>query len=584
MTDIKNIVFLLIAALLGLGAGYLLFKPKGEEAHVHEALETEAEAETIYTCSMHPQIRQNEPGLCPICEMELVPVAEAGEASSDPLALEMTHEAVRLADVQTTVIGDKGKASKALQLTGKIESDERRTASQAAHVPGRIEKLYVTFTGEQVQKGQRLAEIYSPELATAQEELLEALQFEDTNPRLVEAAREKLRRWKIPAETIEKVEKSGKIQEVVTVYADASGIVRQRFVSVGDYVKEGESLFSLADLSRLWVLFDAYEEDLAHIDVGDRVRFTVPVLPGQEFSTRITYIDPVIDPQSRTAALRAEVSNPSGKLKPEMFVQGTIQAREPAGQQLLVPKSAVLWTGPRSVAYVKRPNTNVPTYEFRELTLGEALGSQYLVKDGLSAGEEVVTHGAFAIDAAAQLNNQASMMNRNVQLQGAPRPLTPDFREEAPAAFKNQLEALVSEYLKLKDALVATDPEKAAQAAQAFQAALGKVDMSLVQGAAHDFWMDKLNGMRAHADNIAGTKDVEEQRKQFDFLSILLIETLKAFGTQDTRLYIQHCPMAFDDRGADWISREEQILNPYFGEKMLKCGVVKDTLIANVNQ
>lgn len=583
MKNIRIIIITIVAAGIGLGAGYLLFnEPAGRHEHAAAEAVEEPEEETIYTCSMHPQVRQNEPGLCPICEMELVPVGEASTADGG-ITLEMTLEAIRLANVQTTTIGEKGQAAKTITLNGKISADERRAASQVAHVPGRIEKLYATFTGEQIRKGQRLAEIYSPELVTAQRELLEAMRFQDVNPKLAQAAREKLRRWKVPPQMIEELERTGKVRENTTVYADASGVVRKRLVSVGDYVKEGEALFALADLSRLWVLFDAYEEDLAHIQAGDRVEFTTPVLPGRTFSTRITYIDPVIDPASRTAALRAEVANPSGLLKPEMFVKGSVKVAKTAGRQLLVPRSAVLWTGQRSVVYVKIPNANVPTFEYREVTLGEALGESYLVKDGLSIGEEVVTNGTFAVDAAAQLNNQASMMNRNVMVEGMAPPAAPDFREDAPLEFQKQLQALANRYLILKDALVETDPEAAANAGQDFLAGLNQVDMSLLRGPAHNFWMGQLNAMRAHAGRIAKADKVEEQREQFDFLSNLLIETIRAFGIEGAKLYVQHCPMAFDDRGADWISNETQILNPYFGDKMLKCGLVKDSLFAFKN-
>ena len=203
MKNSKIIIAIIIAAAVGLGAGYLLFGRTAEQhAHGNAGTGEGPAGEVIYTCSMHPQIRQDEPGLCPICEMKLVPLAEHS-ASSGPLTLEMTLEAIRLANIQTTTIGEKGRAARTITLNGKISADERRVASQVAHVPGRIEKLFATFTGERIQPGQRLAEIYSPELVTAQQELLEALRFQDVNPRLVDAAREKLRRWKVPPQMIE---------------------------------------------------------------------------------------------------------------------------------------------------------------------------------------------------------------------------------------------------------------------------------------------------------------------------------------------------------------------------------------------
>lgn len=580
MKNAKIIIIALLAAVIGLGAGYLLFGGSPEAAETtagqHDHAGESSEEETIWTCSMHPQIRQNEPGLCPICEMELIPVDEA--ASDNPLVLEMTQTAVKLANVQTTVIGQMGSAEKTHRLNGKIQADERQVASQVTHVPGRIEELFVTFTGEAVREGQKLARIYSPELVTAQRELLEALKIQDTNPRLAEAARQKMRYWRIPEATIDEIAETGEIQETVTVFAETSGVVTKRMVAVGDYIKEGDILFELVNLSRLWVLFDAYEDDLASIDVGDRVLFTTPAYPEQRFESRITFIDPVIDPITRVAQLRAEVYNRGGRLKPEMFVRGTVVAPISKGKGLLVPKTAVLWTGKRSVVYVKVPNTTVPSYEYREVVLGESLGESYIIHSGLEPGDEVVTNGAFSIDAAAQLNNQQSMMNRRVSIKGVEGPEVPDYKNTTPQEFKKQLRALLQPYIDLKDALVATDPKAAAEAAGRLAGQTDEVDMQLLEGDAHLYWMEQMRAIKAHASNIAGSNDVEEQREQFDFLSAVLIKTVEAFGAGSEDLYVQHCPMAFDDEGADWIALEEEVRNPYFGDRMLKCGTVERNL------
>ncbi|MCB0563570.1 MAG: efflux RND transporter periplasmic adaptor subunit, partial [Phaeodactylibacter sp.] len=314
---------------------------------------------------------------------------------------------------------------------------------------------------EQVLKGQRLATIYSPELVSAQRELIEALKWKDTQPQLLEATRNKLRNWKVSGATIAEIENSKEVQSNITVYADQSGVVLKRRVSVGDYLKEGEVLFDIARLDRVWVLFDAYEEDLAEARVGDVVFYTAPAIPGRTFRARISFIDPVINPQTRITSLRAEAANPGGLLKPEMFVRGTVQAESGAGKGALsVPKTAVMWTGPRSVVYVEVPGANVPSYEFREVTLGDAIGSNYMVKEGLEAGERVVVNGAFTIDASAQLNNMASMMNRNVRQTGMAETV-PDHTAHTPEAFSKQLMSVVDDYLLLKDALVASDASQA---------------------------------------------------------------------------------------------------------------------------
>lgn len=573
----NNKIFLIVlgALIVGLGAGYLLFgnKPSTSDAHDHSA----AEEDQTWTCSMHPQIRQNEPGDCPICGMDLTLLDET--SSNDPFTLEMTQEAVKLANIETTIIGSTGTPEKSFILSGKIKEDERLAASQVAHIPGRIEKLFVTFTGEQVRQGQKLATLYSPELVTAQQELLEALRIQDVNADLVKAARKKLEYWKIPAEQIRAIEESGQIQQAFTVLADASGIVTNRRVVVGDYVTQGEVLFDIVSLNRVWALFDAYEEDLAAIEIGDRIEFTTPAVPNRTFSTRISFIDPVINPSTRVASLRGELRNTGNLLKPEMFVRGKLQAQLSTTAQLLVPKSAILWTGPRSVVYVKVPDTNIPSFQFREVALGERVGESYLVDSGLEPGEEVVTYGNFAIDAAAQLNNQASMMNKKVMLKGADHSRhLPDYTESTPTAFKEQLVELTQRYLALKDDLVVTHSTAASASASRMLNQLSLVDMSLVKGDAHMYWMEQQEALQAHGQQITKMEDVEDQRKQFEFLSKALINTIKVFGIPDDAFYIQHCPMAFDNDGADWISDVEEIKNPYFGDRMLRCGWVQETI------
>jgi len=586
--SIKNIGLLAAALLVGLATGYLIFNqaPAGEHSPAGESALSES-AETIWTCSMHPQIRQNEPGDCPICGMELVPL-DVSSNNGDPLVLQMSPAAVQLAGIQTTTIGEvDGRNGKTLRLTGKVQPDERLVAAQVAHVSGRIEQLFVTFTGQAVKEGQVLASIYSPELISAQQELLEALKIQNINPALVDAARNKLRFLKISSATIAEIETQGKIRESFVLLADATGVVTQRKVAVGDYVQRGQPLFDLLNLRKVWVFFDAYEEDLVHIALGDPIEFTTPALPNRTFRTRVAFIDPLIDPRTRVARVRTEVDNVGGVLKPEMWVTGQAHHRATGASQLTVPKSAVLWTGTRSVVYVQVPDAPVPSFQFREVELGESLGDSYLLQAGLSPGEAVVTNGNFAIDAAAQLNNQASMMNRHVTVRGQAQDTAttavPDFRSATPQAFQKQLANLATTYLTLKDGLVATDAAAARTAAKTLLAGLGKVDASALQGEALTYWTEQASHLQMHTDMLAKTTDIEIQRQQFQFLSDALIHSVAAFGTTGPTLYQQHCPMALDDDGADWLATEAAIKNPYFGEKMMTCGVVKQALTTQEN-
>ena len=583
------IIIGIIAGGAGLLLGYFLFAQNSDNSlsseHSHVTVEADNDvSEEIWTCSMHPQIRQNEPGECPICGMDLIPLES--NASNNPLTLEMTEEAVKLSNIQTTIVGQKlNDPSKKISVSGKVQPDERLTSSQVVHIPGRIEKLFVSFTGEKVVKGQKIATIYSPELIAAQRELIEAAKLKDLNPALVYAAKEKLYNWKIDSSQVSKIELEGVIQNAFPVFADETGIVTKRRVSVGDYVKTGEPLFELVNLSRVWVLFDLYEEDIQNFKTGDKIAFVTPSLPNKTFNTVITFIDPIINPDTRAVSVRAEVANPRGILKPEMLVYGQLTRKSANNLPLNVPKSAVMWTGKRSVVYVKIPDTDIPSFEFREVELGEAFGNSYQVVSGLNSGEEVVTNGSFTIDAAAQLNNQSSMMNRSVKLKKTNQVnVLPDYKESTPSLFKAQLTELANVYLKLKDAFVETNSESAIREASEFFEQIKTVDMSLIEGDAHVFWMEQVEALEAHSVKIKESNDVKYQREQFDFLSQALIASVKVFGMSKGTLYVQHCPMVNNNEGADWISDEEKIRNPYFGDKMMKCGKVKATIMASLKK
>jgi membrane fusion protein, copper/silver efflux system len=364
----------------------------------------------IWTCSMHPQIHLSYPGKCPICGMDLIPLSQ-GSVSTDPDAIHMTKEAVELANVLTTVVS-KQNPIKDIRLYGKVQADERLMQSQVSYVPGRIEKLLVNFTGEEVHKGQTLALIYSPDLVTTQQELLETAKAKSSQPLLYEAAKEKLRQWKLSENQISSIENSGKVKTDFEVTSLTSGTVSGRRVNTGDYVSAGTILYDIADLSHVWILFDAYESDLPYLSQGQKVSFSIQASPGAEYNGNITFIDPVLDPLTRVAKVRVEINNQAGKLKPEMFATGTVKANLDAyNDKLVIPRSAVLWTGKRSIVYVKQAGVNEIVFKIREIELGPMLGNSYVVENGLIVGEEIVTQGAFNVDASAQLEGKPSMMN-----------------------------------------------------------------------------------------------------------------------------------------------------------------------------
>ena len=524
---------------------------------------------------MHPQIRQAEPGDCPICGMDLIPAHSV--ATEKTTGFQMTKTAMKLAQIQTTRIGPSATETSPLSLQGTLKTDETQMTHLVTHIPGRIEKLYVSYTGQAVVKGQKIALIYSPELITAQKELLEAQQLKELSPGLLTAAKNKLRYWKISDATIEQILSTARVRETFPIYADHSGVVIQKRITTGDYLKKGALLFDVANLNELWVQFDAYEKDLPNLSVGQNITFSTPSIPNTSFTARIQFIDPVIDPTTRSASVRASVNNRAGQLKPEMFVRGSVATL--SQNTLTVPKSAVLWTGERSVVYVKNPAAEIPSFEYRIVKLGAATRAGYEIISGLSAGEEVVTQGAFVIDAAAQLNNQASMMNQHVSPKNKELTATQrDLSTDVPKAFQTQLTTLAQTYLNIKDALVNSQPELTAKEAQKWGQRLHTTDRTTLTGEAQRFAQTQWKVLSAQAQKIATTTELAAQRQAFVSLSQTLIHTLKTFGVTGETFYVQHCPMANDNSGAFWLSREQAIRNPYYGEAMLRCGAVQDTL------
>lgn len=408
----KNILHIL-SVLAGVLIGWIIFDGNTAETTLTESQTlTEKESE-IWTCSMHPQIKMDKKGKCPICAMDLIPLknkTSKDEAVGD-YEIQMSEEAIALANVQTVRVS-KENPEKTIRLYGKIVPDERSLQSQAAYVGGRIESLAINFTGETVAKGQTLATLYSPDLFTAQQELLQAASMK--NPLLLNAAKEKLLLWNMTEAQIEEILKSGKASSSVDIKANTSGIVMTKRVNRGDYISQGDILFDIANLSQVWAVFNAFEKDLPFLQKNDKVKFTLSALPGKIFSGKISFIDPIINATTRTARIRVEIDNHKMELKPEMYATAEISTTLKGLEgKITVPQSAVLWTGKRSIVYVRHEHMSMPTFQLREIELGPSLGGSYVVLEGLKEGEEVVSSGAYVIDASAQLEGKPSMMNNN---------------------------------------------------------------------------------------------------------------------------------------------------------------------------
>ena len=576
----RMLVFLLVVLVIGFWLGRLGEPEKPKTGQV--AAVTEARPQ-VWTCSMHPEIRLPKPGLCPKCRMKLIPTRDQSDGMTGMRQLAVSENAKALMDVETAMVERKFVTAQ-IRMVGKIEYDETRLAYLTAWVPGRLDRLYVDYTGVLVNKGDHMVYLYSPELISAQEELLQAIEavkniqetklgvMREMTESMVNAAREKLRLWGLNPEQIEEIEERKTVSDHITIYAPTSGVVIHRSGQLGMYVKTGTRIYTIADLSHVWVKLDAYESDLMWLRYGQEVEFATVSYPGELFKGTISFIDPVLNPKTRTIKIRVDVPNPDGRLKPEMFVHAVVKARVATGgkvmdpklagkwicpmhpsvvknepgrcdicemplveteslgyisadpdmseKPLVIPVSAALVTGTRAIVYVEFADKNKFTYEGREIVLGPRAGDYYLVRSGLKEGESVVTMGNFKIDSALQILAKPSMMtpeggggSGGHQHGEAEKPKTGAATKSAmglPSQFKRQLNAVLSAGDEVKKALKDKDVEKIKDAFIGLGQAIEAVDMKLIKGHTHMLWAEM--SMRLGNDVVEG-KDIKTLRE-----------------------------------------------------------------------
>ncbi len=385
-----------------------------------------ADASVYYTCPMHPTVIQDHPGDCPICGMHLIrktrqPAADphAGHAAVDSglarIALSPTQRV--MANIETVAVGS-GSVAASLEAVGRIAFPESMVRTVAAPMAGRVEDLAVAFTGQAVRRGAAMMRLYSPELLAAEEEYLAARRLApdveaagpETRARaeaLAAAAAQRLRLLGLSAAQLDALAARGAAGTATVIPAPFSGTVVERFVQTGQYVSQGQPLFTVAPTDPLWVLVDVYEQDLAHVRVGGMLSVSAEGLAGDgRLAARITFVSPTVDPATRTATVRAVLPNPGGGLKPGMFVRAQVLgAAAGAPEGVVVPASAVLETGYDATVWVETaPNT----FEPRAVALGNRSADAVVVRSGLRPGDRVAVSGAFLLDSEAQLRRGAS--------------------------------------------------------------------------------------------------------------------------------------------------------------------------------
>lgn len=575
--------------LAGLLIGHTGSSPKSGVGTAESVAQTDTQKVQWWTCSMHPQIKLPAPGKCPICFMDLIPLV-TGESEEGPRTLKMSDDAVKLAEIVTAPV-HRGNAIMKITLPGKIQADERRVKTITAWAPGRLEKLFVDFTGQAVKQGDPLVELYSPELYAAQEELLQALrQTGKSSGILADAAREKLAQLGLTNAQIMDIEKKGAASDRLTIVSPISGIVIHKSALEGEYVDKGSEIYTIADLSSVWAVLDAYEKDIGFLKVGQSVKFEAEALPGTEFTARIAFIDPTLNDETRSVAVRLDVSNAKRLLKPAMFIRARIEV-PPGGmkQPLLIPASAPLITGKRAVVYVQKPGMESPVFEGRDVVLGPKVGDQYVVESGLMEGEAVVVKGNFKIDSELQIHAKPSMMNPAMdtsmsghQDSGAGMPsmthpsASPEMEMKSPpsSGVLKSLVPIYDAYLAAQHALAQDDFKSARESLIKLRTSLRSSDSGLPSPEKWRAIRDNLLGLTEHAPH---WQNIESVRKAFGPISEQMIRMEKAFGHPNLEpLYQVHCPMAFDNQGADWLQPDSTVANPYFGSQMPRCGTIQE--------
>ncbi len=403
-------------------------------------------SQTLWTCPMHPQLLRSEKGTCPSCGMSLVKVT-SGLNSNDkerigPLSLQdsvIDQIILRPEDMARMAIATQPVELRSLEkdfeADGKIEPDETQLAAIATRVAGRIEKMYANVTGQVITKGEPLYSIYSPFLVTGQEEYLLALNSRrklQPSPyaeaqlnalELVEAARKRLVSAGLTNEQVHELEQTGHVQDQVTFHAATAGTVLKKHVVEGSYVAQGDPIYSLADLSRVWMIARVPEYEISWITLGQNVQATTFSYSGEVFVGKVAFIDPVVDPETRTVRVRTEISNSHHKLKPEMF--GRVRIRSSSKPVLTIPVSAVIDASPLPLVYVEKGNG---LFIARQIRVGLRTPDSVAVLDGLREGERVVARGNFLIDSQRQLHRGASVLwgsSKEIEAKESVRPQVP---------------------------------------------------------------------------------------------------------------------------------------------------------------
>ncbi len=532
-----------------------------------------------YTCGMHPWVVLPEPGNCPICHMELTPLDPkkfAGQIDIDPVVVQ--NMGVRVESVR------KGPLTKKIRTVGSVDYNETSVRDINIKVSGWIEKLNVDYVGAPVEAGDVLFELYSPELYAAQEEYLLAWRNSRSREKdnrqerqtdLLRAVRTRLEYFDITDEQIKALRKEGKPSKTMAIHSPYKGVVIDKHAREGMKVDPGMRVFQIADLSTVWVMVTLYEYQLPYVSQGHKAVMSLPYLPGLQFEGKVVYIYPYLDNKTREVQIRLEFENPDGLLKPGMFADVTLESTL-AKRRTLVPRSAVIDTGKRKVAFVWKGRGR---FEPRDVKLGVEVGEKMLqVIDGLKPGEQVVTSGQFLIDSEAKLREAlAKMIGEDLAYK---KTVSADLADEGqttelPAPAKEALSKILDRYFEIQTVLAKDSTEGISGKAQRLADSITDLIGHEIP-ADEDFWSRHTEAATARqaALELGEVEKLDDARLNFADLSTSLAKLLKDTGVPAGvgEVHVLHCPMYRQGQGGTvWMQSSGDVRNPYYGSRMLKC-------------
>ena len=557
---LKKGLLLLVPLVGGFALGGWFLGHSDAPITTKEATEA-ASPQSIWSCPMHPQITAHEAGNCPMCGMSLALLNTKGPILGHE-QLSLSDKALALAEVSTTEV-KKRPLQPTIHLWGRLAVNEKSRHLLSTNYAARVEKLYLHSAGEYVRKGQPVALLYAAAVQAAQEDFLQALSQKE-NRAWLHAAEQKLRDWGLTSTQIEDLKANQKASPYIKMRATQSGYLLRKLTTAGAQLSKQAALYEIADLSSLWLHLEAPIEDLEWIQKGMRIPFTVEGLDRvHPFEAYVEEINPILNKKTHNINIQAVIHRPDPMLRPEMYVESYLRP-SPQEEGLLLPQSAVLWTGKRSVVYVvEAKKADRSTLAFREVVLGRRFGDHYLVLSGLKEGEEVITEGAVSVDATMQLRGKINMMQHSLtkETEAQSSQLSPP-----DTLLQSQLKA----YFELTEALIDSNEKTAQGAAQDFRNQLQKS-----QG------LDSYAGLNEQAIPLLTRMEkapLSEIRTLYAEVSDIWIDQLPQLGSSSAKLYEVYCPMALNNQGARWLWHKKEVLNPYFGQSMLKCGRVVKTI------